>query len=335
MSTQTTQMSLKAVRDLAVQTLMTHGCDIENAGAVADIITKAEGDGCHSHGLMRLAGYVATLKSGKVNGKARPTIKKLAPAVVQVNGHNGFAPYALQEGKAHLIEAAKTCGIAAMPLIGIHHFAALWTEVEPVAEAGLVGFACTSYKPAVIPAGGTKALYGTNPIAFGWPRLGNPPMVFDQASSVMARGEVMLAAREGHSLPEGVGVDAAGNPTTDPDEVLKGALLAFGGHKGSSIAMMVELLAGGLIGESFSFEAAQRDNGDGGPPQGGEFMLAIDPNLMGDGGGWADHAEKLFDKIKAQDGARLPGQRRHANRAASGTDGVAVSNVVLEKIAAL
>ncbi len=331
----TTQMSLEDIHALAKNTLMTQGCDAENASAVADIITKAEGDGCHSHGLMRLAGYAATLKSGKVNGKARPTITKLAPAVVQVNGHNGLAPLALAQGRSHLIDAAKTCGIAAMPLIGIHHFAALWTEVEPVAEEGLVAFACTSYKPAVIPAGGNKALYGTNPICFGWPRKDGPPMVFDQASSVMARGEVMLAAREGHALPEGVGVDEDGSPSTDPNAVLKGALLAFGGYKGSSIAMMVELLAGGLIGESFSFEAAARDNGDGGPPQGGEFMLAMDPSLFGDAAGWADHAEKLFDKIKEQDGTRLPGARRHSNRNETSRSGVAVSNIVLDKISAL
>ncbi len=331
----TTQMSLEDIHALAKNTLMTQGCDAENASAVADIITKAEGDGCHSHGLMRLAGYAATLKSGKVNGKARPTITKLAPAVVQVNGHNGLAPLALAKGRSHLIDAAKTCGIAAMPLIGIHHFAALWTEVEPVAEEGLVAFACTSYKPAVIPAGGNKALYGTNPICFGWPRKDGPPMVFDQASSVMARGEVMLAAREGHALPEGVGVDEDGSPSTDPNAVLKGALLAFGGYKGSSIAMMVELLAGGLIGESFSFEAAARDNGDGGPPQGGEFMLAMDPSLFGDAAGWADHAEKLFDKIKEQDGTRLPGARRHSNRNETSRSGVAVSNIVLDKISAL
>jgi len=144
----TTTMSLDKIHKLATDTLMGQGCDAENAGAVADVITRAEGDGCHSHGLMRLAGYAATLKSGKVNGKARPTVKQLAPAVVQVNGHNGFAPLALKEGRDHLIKAAQTCGIAAMPLIGIHHFAALWTEVEPVADAGLLGFACTSYKPA-------------------------------------------------------------------------------------------------------------------------------------------------------------------------------------------
>ncbi len=325
-------MNVEEIHALAKSTLMRHGADDVNATAVADIITMAERDGCHSHGLMRLAGYAATLKSGKVNGKARPTVKQLAPAVVQVNGHNCFAPLALETGRPHLIEAAKTCGVAIMPLIGIHHFAALWTEVEPIAEAGLVGFACTSYKPAVIPAGGTKALYGTNPIAFGWPRKDGPPMVFDQASSVMARGEVMLAAREGHELPEGVGVDSDGKPSTDPNEVLKGALLAFGGYKGSSIAMMVELLAGAMTGESFSFEAAARDNGDGGPPQGGEFLMAIDPTLVRGDDGWADHAETFFDKIQEQDGARLPGMRRHRNRANSGK-GVEVSTIVLDKIA--
>ena len=328
------KLSNDEIHDLAKSTLMKFGADDNNAGAVADIITMAERDGCHSHGLMRLPGYVATLKSGKVDGKAQPTIRRLAPAVVQVNGHNCFAPTALNFGRQHLIDAAKKCGVAIMPLIGIHHFAALWTEVEPIADAGLVGFACTSYKPAVIPAGGSKALYGTNPIAFGWPRRDGPPMVFDQASSVMARGEVMLAAREGHDLPEGVGVDFDGNPSTDPNEVLKGALLAFGGYKGSSIAMMVELLAGAMTGESFSFEAAARDNNDGGPPQGGEFLLAIDPTLVRGDDGWADHAEKFFDKIKEQDGTRLPGARRHQNRAGSG-DGIDVSTIILDKIAAL
>lgn len=330
-----TTMSLEVIYALAQDTLQAHGCDAENAKAVADTITRAEADGCHSHGLMRLPGYVATLKSGKVNGKARPVVKKLAPAIVQVDGQNCFAPMALAAGQASLIEAAKTCGIAAMSLIGVHHFAALWAEVEPLCEAGLVGFACTSYKPAVIPAGGKQALYGTNPTCFGWPRPGKDPVIFDQASAVMARGEVMLAAREGHILPEGVGVDADGNATTDPNEVLKGALLAFGGYKGSSIAMMVELLAGGLIGESFSFEAAARDNGDGGPPQGGEFMFAIDPAVMSGGDDWAAHADGFFDKMLEQDGVRLPSARRYANRQATAKTGVAVSNVILDKISAL
>jgi len=333
MSNQT--MSVEAIQKLAEDTLMKFGADVVNAKAVADIVTMAERDGCVSHGLFRLPGYVATLKSGKVNGEARPTVTKLAPAVVQVNGHNSFAPTALQAGRPALIEAAKTCGIAVMPLIGVHHFAALWTELEPICKAGLAAFACTSYKPSVIPAGGKTALFGTNPIAFGWPRKGHSPMIFDMATSVMARGEVGVAARDGHKLPEGVGVDAEGNPTTDPNEILKGALMTFGGYKGSSLSMMVELLAGAMVGESFSFEAAARDNNDGGPPQGGEFLMAIDPSLVRGDDGWNDHAQSFFDKIYEQDGTRLPGDRRISNRAKHDKDGVAVSTIILDKISAL
>ncbi len=328
-------MSVNAIHDLAKSTLMKFGADDINAAAVADTITMAERDGCLSHGLFRLPGYVATLKSGKVNGKARPTVSELAPAVVKVDGHNCFAPHALQAGRPAIIKAAKTCGIAVMPMVGVHHFAALWPDLEEICEAGLAAFSCVNYKPSVIPAGGKKALYGTNPIAFGWPRPGKSPMIFDMATSVMARGEVGVAARDGHPIPEGVGVDADGNPTTDPNEILKGALLAFGGYKGSSISMMVELLAGAMIGESFSFEAAERDIADGGPPQGGQFVFAIDPSLVRGDDGWGDHAEGFFDKIYEQDGTRLPGDRRYQNRVKHDKDGVEVSNIILEKIDAL
>ncbi len=328
-------MSVAEIHDLAKSTLSKFGADDANAGAVADTITMAERDGCLSHGLFRLPGYVATLKSGKVDGNAKPTVKSLAPAVVQVDGHNCFAPHALQAGRVALIEAAKTCGIAVMPMIRVHHFAALWPDLEEICDNGLAAFSCVNYKPSVIPAGGKKALYGTNPIAFGWPRPGKSPMIFDMATSVMARGEVGIAAREGHTLKEGVGVDADGNPTTDPNEILKGALLAFGGYKGSSISMMVELLSAAMIGESFSFEAAERDIADGGPPQGGQFVFAINPSLVRGNEDWADHAEGFFDKIYEQDGTRLPGDRRYENRAKHDQQGVEVSPIVLEKIAAL
>jgi len=108
------------------------------------------------------------------------------------------------------------------------------------------GFCPNAY---VAPAGGTKPVYGTNPMAFAWPRAGKPPMVFDQASSASARGEIQLHLRDGKPLPEGWAIDAEGKPTTDPQAALGGAQLTFGGYKGAAIALMVELLAGALIGE--------------------------------------------------------------------------------------
>jgi delta1-piperideine-2-carboxylate reductase len=192
--------------------------------------------------------------------------------------------------------------------------AALWPETEAIAEAGLVGIACTSYKPAVAPAGATKPLYGTNPISFAWPRPGKTPVVYDMATASMAMGEVQIAKREGHKVPLGTGLTKEGKETTDPGEIADGGvILPFGGYKGSSIAMMVELLAGALIGENFSFETAAKDNNDGGPPSGGEFIIAISPDKIS-GKGWDKHADEFFNKMSAMDGVRLPGERRHKNR---------------------
>jgi delta1-piperideine-2-carboxylate reductase len=160
-------------------------------------------------------------------------------------------------------------------------------------------------------------------------------MVFDQASAAMARGEVMIAAREGHQLPPGVGIDAAGNPTNDPQEVLEGAMLPFGGHKGASLALMIELLVGPLIGERCSFEAAEADPKDGGPPRGGELLLAIDPARFGDAEGWRDHTERLFERLLSQEGTRLPGGRRHANRSHTRENGIAIPKALHEKILSL
>ena len=303
--------------------LVDAGCSQDASAAVADVVVAAEADGCKSHGVFRLPGYVASLRSGKVDGHAQPTASRLSPGLLAVDGDGGFAPPALHRFRSDFAAIAHSQGIAALALKGVHHFSALWADLEYFCAQGLVALAFTSYLPTVAPAGGKRPLFGTNPMAFGWPRPAGPPMIFDQASSVVAKGEVMIAARDGHALPHGVGLDARGSPTTDPAEVLNGAMLPFGGYKGSAIAMMVELLAGPLIGEHLSFEAAEADNGDGGPPRGGELIVAVSPDRFG--GQASDHAERLFAKLAEEPDVRLPSARRYANRALSGRDGIEIS----------
>jgi delta1-piperideine-2-carboxylate reductase len=316
-------LSLEEVHGLISSALLANNCNQENADAVARTITAAERDGCESHGVFRLPGYIASLRSGKVNGSANPRIIPLSPAVIQVEGDRGFAPLALERGRQALIDTARSNGIASLALINIHHFASLWTEVEPIAAEGLAAMAFTTYKPAVVPAGGREPLFGTNPMCFGWPRGDKPPLVFDQASASMARGEVMIAARDGKTLPEGVGIDAEGLATTDPQKILDGgALLPFGGHKGAGIALMIELLVAGLTGQDFSYEAAANDNNDGGPPNGGELMLALDPARFGDAHGWLSHSEAFIERLNGMAGTRLPGDRRYANRLHNLANGV-------------
>jgi len=310
----TLSLTLDEIFELAKKTLLANGCDEETATILADLIMRAERDGSLSHGLFRLPAYVSGLKSGKINGKARPEVKKISPSVIKVLGNNCLAPMVLNKGLPELIKTAKENGVAVLAINNSHHMAALWPETETVAEAGLVAFACTSYKPAVAPAGAIKSLFGTNPISFAWPRPDKTPVVFDMATASMAMGEVQVAKREGHKVPLGTGLTKDGKETTDPGEIVDGGvLLPFGGYKGSGIAMMVELLAGALVGDNFSFETAAKDNNDGGPPSGGEFILAISPEKIS-GSGWDKHADDFFNKMKSMEGVRLPGERRHKNR---------------------
>ena len=310
----TVSLKLDEIFDLAKKTLLANGCDDETASVLAELIMKAERDGSLSHGLFRLPAYVSGLKSGKINGKARPEVKKISPSVIKVLGNNCLAPMVLNKGLPELIKTAKENGVAVLAINNSHHMAAMWPETEAVAEEGLVAFACTSYKPAVAPAGAIKPLFGTNPISFAWPRPGKNPVVFDMATASMAMGEVQVAKREGHQVPLGTGLTKDGKDTTDPGEIADGGvLLPFGGYKGSGIAMMVELLAGALVGDNFSFETAAKDNNDGGPPSGGEFILAISPEKIS-GSGWNIHADEFFNKMKSFEGVRLPGERRHKNR---------------------
>ena len=310
----TVSLTLDEIFDLAKKTLLANGCDDETASILADLIMKAERDGSRSHGLFRLPAYVSGLKSGKINGKARPEIKKISPSVIKVLGNNCLAPMVLNKGIPELVKAAKENGVAVLAITNSHHMAAMWPETEAIAEQGLVAFACTSYKPAVAPAGAIKPLYGTNPISFAWPRKGKTPVVYDMATASMAMGEVQVAKREGHKVPLGTGLTKDGKETTDPGEIADGGvLLPFGGYKGSGIAMMVELLAGALVGDKFSYETAANDTNDGGPPSGGEFILAISPDKLSEND-WDKHSSEFFEKMKSMDGVRLPGERRHKNR---------------------
>ena len=313
----TVSLSLEEIYTLAQSTLLANGCDDANASAIADIVTRAERDGSHSHGLFRMPGYVQGLRSGKVDGKAIPSVNKKTPAIINVDGHGCYAPLAQAVGLPVLAEAANDIGIAALSLTGVHHFAALWPETEYLADRGLVGVACTAYKPTVAPAGSTQKLFGTNPLSFAWPRPGKSPVCFDMATSSMALGDVQIAARDGKEVPPGTGLDSDGNATTDPAKIAAGVLLPFGGYKGSAIAMMVELLAAGLTSEAFSFEAEENDNNDGAPPRGGEMIIALSPQLIA-GEGWEAHVETFMDRLTSLEGVRVPGARRHKNRLDTG-----------------
>ena len=328
------RLTLDEVHALAMQALQANGCSNANARAVANNITGAERDGAKSHGLFRVPGYVKSLKNGKIDGRAEPELSRLGPSIIAIDGKRGVAPRCIEMGRQPLIDAARENGIAALAIRRTHHYAALWPETEALAEKGLAAMAFVNAPPYVAPAGGKKPFFGTNPMAFAWPRPDGGAMVWDQASAATARGELQIMKRDGHLAPDGAGVDAEGNPTNDPGAILEGAQLPFGGYKGGAIALMVDLLCGPLIGEVSSWEAGQQDNGDGGPATGGELILALDPNRFGGDDALA-RGERLFSAMLEMEGVRLPGMRRLGHREKTPTEGIEIPASLHETIQSL
>ncbi|WP_095144349.1 MULTISPECIES: Ldh family oxidoreductase [unclassified Pseudomonas] len=325
-------LSYEALVELLDSIFRRHGTRPEVASVLAANCAGAERDGAHSHGVFRIPGYVSTLNSGWVNGQAVPVVEDVASGFVRVDAGNGFAQPALAAGRALLVEKARSAGIAVMAIRNSHHFAALWPDVEPFAYEGLVALSVVNSMTCVVPHGADRPLFGTNPIAFAAPRANADPIVFDLATSAIAHGDVQIAARKGERLPPGMGVDSLGQPTTDPKAILEGgALLPFGGHKGSALSMMVELLAAALTGGNFSFEFDWSNHPGAKTPWTGQLLIVIDPSKAA-GQGFAERSEELVRQMHGVGLRRLPGDRRHRERARATAEGIVLDAQTLAQL---
>jgi delta1-piperideine-2-carboxylate reductase len=319
-------VSVVELTDIVAHIFVRHGVSEHNAAPLVETVVAAERDGSVSHGLLRLPGYVATLQSGWVNGQAKPVVVDAAPGLVATDAANGFAQPALRATAPLLRDKARRQGIAAAAIRDSHHFAALWPDIEPFAEEGFIALAVVNGRQRMAVWDGKRNILGTNPMAFACPRSGHKPLVWDQASSVIAQGEVLLAAERGLPLPAGVGLDRDGSVTTDPGAVLDGGtLLPFGSHKGSSIAFMIEILAGALTGGCFGFEDRSGEYPGAQTPKAGQAVILIDPTRVPHNN-YFDRIENLFAAVADSGVERLPADRRYAERERSQRGGILVSD---------
>lgn len=315
-------LSFEELSGLLQQIFLRHGASPDVARILGQNCATAQQDGAHSHGTFRIPGYLSTLASGWVDGRAVPVVEDVAAGYVSVNAAGGFAQPALEAARELLVEKARSAGIALLAIRNSHHFAALWPDVEPFARDGLVALSVVNSMTCVVPTGGTKPLFGTNPIAFAAPCQGADPIVFDMATSAMAHGDVQIAARAGEPVPLGTGVDSQGRDTTDPRAILEGgALLPFGGHKGSALSMMVELLSAALTGGNFSFEFDWAGHPGAKTPWTGQLIIVIDPGKAA-GSDFAKRSRELVERMQGVGVSRLPGERRYRERALARERGI-------------
>jgi (2R)-3-sulfolactate dehydrogenase (NADP+) len=321
-------MSLISIADLtalAAAALKAHGASDNMARVAAKFLVAANVQGLATHGVMRVASYCGHLDVQRANGRAVPKIVNEKPAACLIDAGNGLGFEACELSVEQAVKRARARGTGFAGVTNSHHCGALGILLEPVAAAGMVGLAFSNASAAIMPWGGTRPLFGTNPVAAIFGRRNAPPIVVDLSLTQVTRGQIMLMAKEGKPLPEGWGMDKDGKPTTDAQKILVGgSLYAVGGLKGTMLALAVELLCCALTGAALSHEVASMHTNEGPPLRLGQAFLAVDPGALAGSDVYFERVETLVAAILSDDGVRLPGDRRYALAAQAEQNGVEI-----------
>ena len=323
-------LSYPEILALASSGLQAAGINSKAAYETAQFLALAELDGLASHGLARVSQYAAHAKNGRIELDPKLRVRPFKTAAALVDARDGLAFPALRFATDLSVNLASKNGLSLVAVTNSHHFGVAGHYVEAAARAGYVSLLFGNTPAAMPMVGGTKAIFGTNPLAAAFP-TSSDPLVIDMSLSAVARGKLLVAAKNGQAIPEGWALTADGKPTTDPQEGLKGLMLPLGGDKGALLALIVELLVVGLSGSRFSYEADSFFDPKGNRPRIGQLILTIDPGLAG-ASIFASRMQDFLQVLSADAGTRLPGQRRFQQRATGFSSGVTVSDVVVEEI---
>jgi (2R)-3-sulfolactate dehydrogenase (NADP+) len=325
-------LPLADLESLACRALERAGANPVMARATARALVRAEAQGLSSHGVSRVAQYATHLANGRADGSAQPEVIRSRGGAVLIDARFGLAFPACALAVDEAIRHAREFGVAFAGVTNSHHFGVAADHLAPLGEAGMAGLAFGNSPAAMAVAGGKRPLLGTNPIAAVFPRRAAPPLVVDLSLSEVARGKLMVAAKEGKPIPLGWAQDAEGRPTTDPKAGLTGSMLPMGGTKGAMLALVVELLVTALTGAAMGFEASSFFVDEGNRPRIGQAFLALDPDALAGRDVYFERVETLIAEMTQDEGVRLPGDRRAALAARAAETGVALPQALADQL---
>lgn len=296
------------------------GLNEQDAAVVSGALIDAEASGVESHGVMRLGAYMDRLKSGLISACPRIEIQKSGIAL-QVDGGNGLGQVVMGRTVEKCIQTAKQYGAAVAAVRHSNHFGTAAYYANQIAQAGCIDLVATNAGATMAPFGGMDLLLGTNPFAVAFPAR-NQVFCADMATSAAAKGKIRIYEKQGKPIPLGWALDAGGNDTTDALAAVKGILLPMGGHKGYSLAMMVDALCGLLAGANLSCEAPSMFD-TGRHSNVGHFVCAVDIAHFLPREEFEDRAQQWFDKLKSSKPrpgmvVMIPGEPEANRRVAAG-----------------
>lgn len=303
-------ITIDALKAFSVEILSAAGANREQSESVAEALAWGNAAGRPNQGVWRLPILCKRLSKGLFNNSCKPRIDERKPAVAVIDGDNGIGHYVGRVAADAAIERAQKNGVGVVAVSDSNFLGTLGYYVNRIAEHGMLAILWNNSFPKVAPHGGTKAVLGTNPIAFAAPRRNGRNIIVDLSTGASAGSTVTKAAELGLPIPEGIAISPDGKPITDPSKVKEGALLPFGGVKGYALGLMVEIMAGVATGAGISHGVRSMYGDFENPGNSGHFFVAIDINALMHIDTFYDRMETLVEALRDCEGVLLPGEGR-------------------------
>ncbi|WP_298748236.1 Ldh family oxidoreductase [uncultured Serinicoccus sp.] len=328
------RVTLPELREHCSAVLRACGLPPARADLVADSMTDAEARGISSHGVTRTRIYAERLRGGLLDAEAEPVVIREDPASVYLDARNAIGHVGADVGMDLAVERALAGAVGAVGVANSNHCGTLAYYTRRAALAGVAAIAISTAPTTMVYFGGRSRAVGTNPLSIALPRPDGPPITVDMATSATARGKIILANQLGKDIPEGWAVDAEGRPTTDAAAALAGSVTPFGGPKGSGLAMMIDLLAGGMVagvsGEGIGdmYEDWTR------PQRVGHVFITLNPDGWVGSSAFLEHVEDFARRVHdlppadGFDQVLLPGEVEEQAFDRASQEGVLVSGTV-------
>lgn len=309
-----------------------------DAAVVTDNLLQADLRGHSSHGISRARVYCNRIRDGFVATEPVMKVINETPAAFHLDGGHGMGAVVAARAMRLCVEKARTSGIAMCSVRAGTHFGIASYFTMQAAANDMIGYACSNAPATMAPWGGITPMLGTNPFSMSIPAARHRPIVFDSASSIVARGKINLAEIEDRPIPLGWAIDQKGRPTTDASEALKGSVLPFGEHKGYCIALMIDILSGILSGASYGPHLGPLWNNAETYQNLGFFLMAIDIASFRDIDDFKGQIDQMIDDIKASENAPdtdeilVPGEIEFRNEQYNHKHGILVGAGVLNDL---
>ena len=326
------------LRGLVSRLAVAGGVPADDADVFARVLVDADLQGVSTHGVSRLNIYLQRIEKGLIDPKAVLGIDRNGGSVLALDAGNGLGQVQAMKALDMLMPLAKQNGIAAATIRNSQHFGALSYYCNRAAEQDLILLAMTNCEPAMSPAGGFEAFFGTNPIAASFPTGKGYSVKIDMATSIVARGNIIAAQKKGQAIPEGWALDPAGEPTTDASQALLGTVLTMAGHKGYALALMIEVFSSVLSGAAIGSDIGSMYKNMDRKQDVGHFFCLLNIAAFLDVKVFKQRMDETIDKLKG--GKRrpgveeilIPGERSSRKAAENEAAGVPVGDVVVAEI---